>query len=201
MLDLLRPPEAASFLLRLFAGEPDFPQVEGDLREEFNQVALQSGPNTARQWYWNEALRNMRAFITRRGSINVLGAAAFGIALFSLLAPLYFRWLRYELTSVPRMRGLGFFLMTLSEMAFWLVSGLVLGRVLTGRGPMLRLVFTGFYLLRVTFFILTSGIYTWWLKEPIQIGRGLVGLIGVITSFWIGSAWSERHDRKRFSFF
>lgn len=201
MLDLLKPPKGASFLLRLFAGEPDFPQVEGDLREEFNQVALNFGPSTARQWYWRESLRNMRVFITRRGSINVLGATAFCIALFTLVAPMYFGWLRQELTSVPRMRGLGFLLMTLSEMAFGLVSGLVLGRILTGRGPMLRLAFTGFYLMRVTFFIFTSGIYTWWLQEPVQIARFLFGLVCIITSFWIGSAWSERREQRRFSFF
>lgn len=196
MLETLKPPRGASLMLRLFACEPDFPQVEGDLREEFNQVALQSGPNSAEQWYWHQALRNMRVFVTRRGSINVLGATTFCIALFSLLAPLYSRWLRYELISAPRIRGLGFLLMTLSEMAFWLVSGLVLGRILTRRGPLLRLVFTGSYLLRVTFFIFTSGIYTWWLREPVQIARFNFALLGIVASFWIGSCWSQRHERR-----
>lgn len=115
MLETLRPPKGASWLLSLFAGEPDFPEVEGDLSEEFQQLALQSGPSAAQQWYWREALRNARAFVIRRGSINALGAGLLSVAIFRLVMPLFSHWLRNELASVPRVPGLGILLITLFE--------------------------------------------------------------------------------------
>jgi len=195
MHDLLNPPKGASLLLRVFAGEPDFPQVEGDLREEFNQLALTSGPDKARQWYWHEALRNIWAFTMRSGSINVLGTAAVCIALNRLAGRFFFHWVRDSMVSVPRVKGLGLLLNTLFQIIAVLVLGAVSSRILRGREPFLRLAFSGFYLLQVTFFIFTSGIYTWGLQEPVHFVRFLIGLLGVLTSFWLGSRWSERSER------
>src|SRR2546426_2302648 len=195
MLEPLRPPKGASVLLNLFASEPDFPQVEGDLSEEFQQLALQSGPSAARQWYWREALRNVLAFVTRRESINALGTGLLSLAIFRLVMPLFFHWLRNELASVRRVPGLGSLLMTLFEIGFSFLLGAVMSRMLKGREPLLRLTFTVSYLVSVASFIIRSGMYVWW--TPVQFSLNLFGLLCVITSFWIGSLHSERRARGR----
>ena len=195
MLETLRPPKGASLLLNLFASEPDFPQVEGDLSEEFQQLALQSGPSAARQWYWREALRNALAFVTRRESINALGAGLLSLAIFRLVMPLFSHWLRDELASVPRVPTLGILLITLFEIALSFLLGAVMSRILGRREPLLRLTFTVSYLVNVSSFILHSGMYLWW--GPVQFSVNLFGLLCVITSFWIGSLCSERRAQGR----
>ena len=197
MLETVKPPKGASLLLNLFAGEPDFPQVEGDLSEEFHQRVLRSGLNSANLWYWREALRNAQAFLTRRDMINVLGSAALGVALFYLAAPLFSNWLRGKLVSVPRLPGLKFFLLTLFEITFVLTLGAVLSRILRGRVPLLRLTFSVFYLLRLAFFVSTSGYYQLWLQEPARLTQDLFGVLCVITSFWIGSLLTGGHVPRR----
>ncbi len=198
MLETLRPPKGASLLLNLFASEPDFPQVEGDLSEEFQQLALQSGPSAARQWYWREALRNALAFVTRRESINALGAGLLALAIFRLVMPLFSHWLRNELVSVQRVPSLGILLITLFEITSSFLLGAVMSRMLKGREPLLRLTFTVTYLVTVASFIIRSGMYVWW--TPLKFSVNLFGLLFVITSFWIGSLCSEGRQQ-RLSFF
>lgn len=197
MLETLRPPKGATLLLNLFANEPDFPQVEGDLSEEFQEVALQSGPSAARQWYWREALRNVRAFVTRRESINALGAALLSLAIFRLAMPSFSRWLRIGLVSAPRLPGLGVLLLTLFGTTLSFLLGAVMSRMLRGREPLLRLGFAVSYLVSVATFVFRSGMYQWWSSS--QFSLNLFGLLCVITGFWIGSLCSERRNRRRLS--
>jgi len=192
-----KPPHGATLLLNLFAGESDFPQIEGDLREEFYQLASQSGPEPARKWYRREAWRNARALIRRPSVINALVGAAFCVAVFRLVTPLFFRWLRFELASAPRTPGLGFLLITLFEIATVLILGAVMSRVLKGRESLLRLTFTLFYLLTTAKFIIFSRIYAVWLSEPwhfaaIHSAMDQLGLLCVVASFWISSLKMER---------
>ena len=197
MPDSFRPPKGASLILGLFAGEPDFKQVQGDLSEEFYDRALRTGPATARSWYWREALLNAWAFITRPQVINVLGSASLCVALFVLAQPLYFRWLRGELASVPRVPGLRFFLLTSFDIPLCLMLGAVTSRFLRGREPMLRLAFTGFYLARLGSLLYFRQYYTVWLQEPLRFLLDNFGLLLLITSFWVGSLWTERRSRRR----
>src|SRR5690242_7157947 len=60
MPEKLTPPRGASLLLRLLAGEGDFPQIEGDLREEFHRRTLADAV-AARRWYRRELYRNVWA--------------------------------------------------------------------------------------------------------------------------------------------
>lgn len=194
MLETLRPPKGASLLLSLFASETDFLQVEGDLSEEFQQLALQSGRSAARQWYWHEAVRNAFAFVTRRGSINALVSGLLSLGIFRLVMPLFFHWLRNQLVSVPRVPGLRILLITLFEITLAFLLGAVMSRMLKGREPLLRLTFTVSYPVSVVSFIIRSGMYVWW--TPVQSSLDLFGLLCVITSFWIGSLYSERSQRR-----
>jgi hypothetical protein len=55
--DFVRPPRVAVGLVMLF-GEPGGAEsILGDLLEEFSQMAAQSGPASARRWYWRQAAR------------------------------------------------------------------------------------------------------------------------------------------------
>ena len=74
MPEILKPPVGASLLLRLFAGETDFPQIEGDLREEFHQRAIGNAA-AARRWYKHEAFRNVWVLARSRRTIRILMVA------------------------------------------------------------------------------------------------------------------------------
>src|SRR5262245_10451829 len=189
MLKPLRPPRGATLLLNLFASEPDFPQVEGDLCEEFQELALQSGPSAARQWYWREALRNMRALVTRRESINALGAGLISLAIFRLVIPWFSRWLRTELLSVPRVQGLGVLLLMLLGTTLSFLIGVMMSRMVRGREQLMRLAFAVSYLVSLGIVVYRSGMYQW--LSRVQFSLNLFGMLCVITGFWIGSLCSE----------
>lgn len=194
MLESLKPPTGASLLLSLFSNLPDFEDVEGDLSEEFHQLALSAGPTAAREWYWRQAVRNSFAFVARRESINSLGAGLFSVAMFSLVMPLMFQWLRFAMDSLPRIPGARIFLITLLETALSFVLGSLLTRVLKGSEPLLRLTFSVAYLVRLVSFIIRSGMYLWW--SPFQFSLNLAGLICVIACFWLGSLSSQRGESR-----
>jgi len=197
MANTTKPPYWATLLLSLFAGESDFPQIEGDLREEFYQLASESGREPARAWYWRQAWRNATTLIRRPSMINTLVGAAFCVAVFRLVTPLVFRWLRFELSSAPRTPGLRFVLITLFEITFVFILGLLISRVLKGRESLLRLTFTLFYLLIPANIILFSRIYAVWLNKPWHFAMDQLVLLFVITSFWIGSLMIERFGQKQ----
>jgi len=190
MDETIKPPQGATLLLSLFAGESDFPQIEGDLTEEFHQLASQSGPEAARAWYWREAWLNAWALIRRPRLINTLVGAAFCVAVFRLVTPLFLRWLRYELSSAPRTPGLRFLLITLFEIATVLILGAVMSRVLQGRESLLRLTFTLFYLLITAKFIL-------WHFAMGHFAMDQLVLLFVIASFWIGSLMVQRFGQRK----
>ncbi len=187
MLNIIEPPRGAIRLLSLFAGESDLPQIEGDLREEFHQILSQFGPDEARRWYWRQAWRNVWSLIKRPSVINVLGGAALCVAIFRLVIPLLFRWMRFELSSGPRVPALGFVLITFLEIATVVILGGVASRILRGHERLVRLTFTVFYLLTIAQFTFFSGIYAVWLSEPLRFAMDQFGLLCVISSFWIGS--------------
>jgi len=74
MPEILNPPRGASLLLRLFAGETDFPQIEGDLREEFCQRAI-GDQGAARRWYRREAIRNVWVLARMAQTLGIIFVA------------------------------------------------------------------------------------------------------------------------------
>src|SRR5262249_24575591 len=93
MTDFIAPPKLATLLLSLFASEPDFPQIEGDLSEEFHNHLLESGPDVARHSYWREAFRNMWALAKRSSTIKVLAQAALSICISVFSVGPFSHWL------------------------------------------------------------------------------------------------------------
>src|SRR5262245_19905685 len=82
MLESVKPPQTAASLLGLFASEPDFPQIEGDLSEEFHQRMHINGLRSARRWYCRETFRNVLVFIKRPRILQVFAVAALCIIVF-----------------------------------------------------------------------------------------------------------------------
>jgi putative ABC transport system permease protein len=66
MPECFEPPRGAVLLLSFFWSDPEFPQILGDLFEEFQERVGVAGETAARRWYWRESLRNAWA-LTRRG--------------------------------------------------------------------------------------------------------------------------------------
>ena len=64
-MEYVRPPRGALSLLKVFAREPDFDIIIGDLSEEFQQRVSAFGQAAARRWYWREAIRNTCVFAKR----------------------------------------------------------------------------------------------------------------------------------------
>jgi len=181
-------------LLSLFIGESDFSEIEGDLLEEFNQKLVESGPEHAKEWYRRESFRNVWALATRPRTVHIFGSTALCVAVFRLMTPIVFHWLRFEFATAPP-TGIGFLLITLFEIAAMLLTGGAITRVWKDHGRLVRLTFTCLYLLTVARFVLFSGISGVWLSEPLHFVKDQVGLLLVITSFWVGSRVIETFTR------
>jgi len=53
--DMVQPPRTATWLVVMFASE-EKDSLEGDLLEEFSDLAARSGAAVARRWYWRQTL-------------------------------------------------------------------------------------------------------------------------------------------------
>jgi hypothetical protein len=65
-------PKWILFLLWPFKGEPCYPQIEGDLAEEFQQRTTEYGIRSARLWYYKEICRNLLFLTCRWVTIPVI---------------------------------------------------------------------------------------------------------------------------------
>jgi hypothetical protein len=73
------PPRVAAWLVDLFSSDLQREAIQGDLLEEFSEVALRSGFPSARRWYWKQSLKTafklgMAGFRTAPGLIVALAA-------------------------------------------------------------------------------------------------------------------------------
>lgn len=53
----VQPPRIAVWLVSLFTPVGDVESIQGDLLEEFSQVASENGVASARRWYWRQTVR------------------------------------------------------------------------------------------------------------------------------------------------
>ncbi len=185
MTNSITPPKLATLLLSLFASEPDFPQIEGDLSEEFHNCLLTSGPKVARRSYRREAFRTMWALAKRSSTIQVLAVALLSICISIFSVGPFSHWL-----TTLDFRGSAFaltlFLIFLFNTTMALALGLLMSRFLRGRENMLRMAFTGFYLL---YFICGYGITRGPLVIDMYFTLNVVNLSLVLIAFWMGSVW------------
>src|SRR5262247_779780 len=106
MPESVNPPQMAVLLLSVFASELDFPQIEGDLREEFHQHMRMNGRRTARRWYWRETFRNVFVFIKRPRILQVLAVAALIVVIYRPASMRYDGWLSAKIHEMPSLPGL-----------------------------------------------------------------------------------------------
>jgi hypothetical protein len=80
--DSVQPPRIAVWLVSLFTPVGDVESIQGDLLEEFSQVASEKGIASARRWYWRQTVRTTAhlvgaGFRTAPWTITVVVAAGF----------------------------------------------------------------------------------------------------------------------------
>ena len=92
MPEQVKPPQVAALLLSLFASEPDFPQIVGDMSEEFHQRRLMGGLRSARRWYWRESFRNVLVFTKRPGILQALAVAVLCVVIIRIAYPPFVIW-------------------------------------------------------------------------------------------------------------
>jgi|SRR5215831_10647734 len=192
MPETMKPPAGASWLLSIFTLEPDFQQVDGDLQEEFHQIALREGTRAARNWYWREAFRNAWAFSMRPSTIRLLAAAVLCVLILRLTNRPLNRWLRAALMPAPRVPGLSLLLGSLIQTGVVLGLGYSAESILQRREPRLPAAFIGLYLLAIAYWVCHTHYYQLWLLAPKRIPWDVAKTIVVAGAYWIGVAWAAR---------
>jgi hypothetical protein len=193
----------AALLLSIFASEPDFPQIEGDLREEFHQHMQMNGLRSARRWYWRETFRNLLVFIKRPRILQALAVAALCVVVIHIATRPYVTWLSAELREAPRVPGLLAFLLFLFRMCLSLALGILAGHFLRGRERMLMLAFTVFSLLPLSKSSGVLNLFIQWnilWEDQVPLRLKPVGPIQFwcpLIAFWIATRWSARRNGQR----
>jgi hypothetical protein len=186
MTDSATPPRLATVLLRLFAGEPDFPQIEGDLNEEFHNQLVASGPKVAQRSYRREALRNVWALAKRPSAMRVLALALGSVFVFPLSVDRVFHWLD-TFSLVSQAPALQVILLALYEITVAVLLGVLTSRLLRGSERILRAAFTGFYLLfNICIYSLIAGPKVFDI-QPLYFGLNVANWSLILVAFWIGS--------------
>jgi hypothetical protein len=57
----MTPPHIASWLIILFMPQDEAQEIQGDLLEEFLELASHSGVRAARSWYWRQTIKTVAA--------------------------------------------------------------------------------------------------------------------------------------------
>jgi hypothetical protein len=196
MTDSIKPPKLATQLLSLFAGEPDFPQIEGDLNEEFHNRLVASGPNLARRSYWREAIHNMWALTKRPRTIRVLALTASSVFVFPLTVPPFFQWLD-QFSFVSRVPALHLLLLAIFEATIAILLGILMSRLVRGCERILRAAFTGFFLLfNICIYLLTAGPGALDIR-PLYFSLNVANWSLILVAFWIGIVWMRRSRLRR----
>lgn len=192
MTDSIMPPKLATLLLSLFASEPDFPQIEGDLSEEFHKHLLASGPNVARRSYRREAFRNMWALAKRPSTIRVVVVAVLSICIWGLSVESFSHWF-ITLDLGGSTFALSLLLLYLFNTTVALMLGILTTRFLREREQMLRLAFTGFYML----YFICGSVIIGSLGLNLYFALNVINWSLVVSAFWMGSAWISRRRHRR----
>jgi hypothetical protein len=184
MSELLKPPAVPTAILSFFASQPDFPAVAGDISEEFHQRVQNSGANSAKRWYWHEALRNAWALTLRELSRTPVRTTLMAFGCFLAVNIVENLLWRLGLMHGPRPWGV----LTI-QLTTLLVMGLAGGKLLSGREWALALTFT---VLSACWDAL--GMYH---SVPSAWALVTVSLWIVLHqgAFWLGCLWIRVHSR------
>jgi hypothetical protein len=194
MPEIANPPGGILLLLWPFKGEWNYPQIVGDLNEEYRQRAAEEGSPAALRWYRREILRTLWILIWRPAT---LGAIVVPLICAALLG--FFTGPLLLLSSVlwqgraPITPAVLVAIVCCNAMMDGFISGAVASRLLPGHERMVRLVLAAFHVglsgMRV---MMIADIP--WIPLLLSFGRTFVLTVPFV---WIGSVWIERRNRRR----
>ena len=187
------PPKWILFFLWPFKGEPCFPQVEGDLSEEFQQQKSEFGMRFARRWYYREVCRNLGSLVWRRETIPIIILPILCILITLLLLGFSHR-LFVSLLFPNELLILSGHILCSSITG--LIMGIIFSRILKGHERLFRLVLCAYCLGFFMVMILETRILSIQISPGIML-LGMVkmywGFIWLFICIWLGSIWIERH--------
>jgi hypothetical protein len=71
----VRPPRFSTWLLELFSLDEESDVIQGDLLEEFSELALKSGVKSACRWYWRQSIKSAAHLAIARFSTKPMSLA------------------------------------------------------------------------------------------------------------------------------
>ena len=195
MPKIAAPPKWMLFLLWPFQGESCYPQIEGDLSEEFQYKGLKHGIAAARRWYCREIFRNFAFLTFRWTTIAVIALPLCCIVLGgSIIGPLmdllrtFVNGLHPQYVTTTQILVLLLIRTIITGLAF----AMVCNALRPGHERMIRLVFTAYYLsLSAIWVVNYSDALARSLATP--IGLGLFGPVLILAFIWMGGIWMGRH--------
>jgi hypothetical protein len=211
MPEITAPPKWIMFLLWPFRGETCYPQVEGDLSEEFQHRVSKSGIAGARRWYHREVCRNLLSLTWRWATIAAVVSPLICDAIRGTVNPPFMRMLS-TLWQHPQPKTYFILLIifVLSKAIPGLASGIVCSSLLRGHGRMIRLSFTGYYLGLWAFWVIQNlDVYTRGnplvnpecfiplLGQSRVVGFGQLEPVWILAFIFYGSIWLERRRSRQ----
>ena len=208
MPEIAAPPKWMLLLLWPFKGESCYPQIEGDLREEFQYQEARHGIADARRWYLREIRRNLWCLTMRRETIEPIVLPLLFVALRDV-TPIPFMYLLPPLRPVlePLLAAPGTAMHIVAILAILLpttiIPGLafpvICGALLRGHERLVRMAFTACWLgLSVIYGINHFNVIIesvgWGMPGILSpvIVLGLLGPIYILPFIWMSSIWVER---------
>jgi hypothetical protein len=194
MSEIAKPPVGILLLLWPFKGERNYPQIVGDLNEEYRQRAEETGIPAALRWYRREIWRTFwvltwRPVILAAIVVPLVCVSLLGFLTWPLLRVLSIPW--RGLASIP---GVILAIILCCKATFdGFVSGAVASRILPGLERIVRVMFTAFYVTLAGLRVMVIGEVSW-LPMLLMYGRSLILTVPFV---WAGSIWVERRNRRR----
>jgi hypothetical protein len=212
MPEITAPPKWILFLLWPFKGESCYPQIEGDLSEEFQQLASKNGRTAARGWYRREVCRSVASLTFRWATIAAIALPLLCLAFKNSVIDIF---LYFSMTIVKWfpthdfMTQLLIFIL-LSTGIKGLAFGMICSAPLRGHERMVRIVFTAYYLgfwaiwginhshALIAFRLANPESWIPLLGFPMHFHfTFIVEPVWILAFFWYGSTWVERHHCRK----
>lgn len=202
MVESINPPRWILFILWPFKGEFCYPQIVGDLNEEYHQRIAENGRSVARRWYYREVFRNLISMTLRWITIPVIIIPLLWIVLSDSL-----QFRLFIKSIIPYWWGFLWtkFVHLLIASTFGLSLGIICSQILRGHGRMVRVAFGVIYLgytayyLPVIVYLISSNMVPFYKPEMIVslVEHYILHSLCTLTFVWIGSIWNERHHNRR----
>jgi len=209
MPEIAAPPRWILHLLWFFKGESCYPQIEGDLSEEFQCRTSEYGIEDARRWYRREVSRNFISLAFRWATIAAIVLPLLCVALKSVIDIFLFFSMTIVM-SLPTHDSMTklFIVFILSTGIKGLTFGMICGVLLRGHERMTRLVFAACYLgfwaiWGISHLHSSTAFPERWIpflgfpQPVIFMTPSFIEPIWILAFIWLGSTWIERRNGRQ----